>query len=77
MLFNSYAFILGFFPVTFFVFFVLARKSHKAASAWLMLASFFFYGWWSPKFILLLAFSILVNFGIGTAILRLLRSARS
>ena len=76
MLFNSYAFILGFFPVTFFVFFVLARKSHKAASAWLMLASFFFYGWWSPKFILLLAFSILVNFGIGTAILRLLRSAR-
>jgi alginate O-acetyltransferase complex protein AlgI len=74
MLFNSYAFILGFFPVTFFVFFALARKSHKAAAAWLMLASFFFYGWWSPRYVLLLALSILFNFGIGTWIQRLLKS---
>jgi D-alanyl-lipoteichoic acid acyltransferase DltB (MBOAT superfamily) len=76
MLFNSYAFILGFLPVTFFVFFAVARKSHKAAAAWLALASFFFYGWWSPKYILLLAFSIAVNFNVGAGIQRLLRSGQ-
>ena len=76
MLFNSYAFILGFLPVTFFVFFALARKSHKAAAGWLMLASLFFYGWWSPKYILLLLFSILLNFGTGASIQHLIRSAR-
>ena len=76
MLFNSYAFILGFLPVTFCLFFVLARTSHKAAAAWLMLASLFFYGWWSPKYILLLLFSILLNFGTGTNIQRLIRSGQ-
>ncbi len=76
MLFNSYAFILGFLPVTFFVFFALARKSHKGAAAWLALASFFFYGWWSPKYVLLLAFSIVFNFATGTRIQSLLRSGR-
>jgi D-alanyl-lipoteichoic acid acyltransferase DltB (MBOAT superfamily) len=76
MLFNSYAFILGFLPVTFFVFFALARKSHRGAAAWLMLASFFFYGWWSPKYVLLLAFSILFNFATGARIQRLLRAGR-
>lgn len=76
MLFNSYIFIFGFLPVTFFVFFALARKSHKVAAAWLMLASFLFYGWWSPKHLLLLAFSILFNFGIGTSIQRLQRLDR-
>jgi D-alanyl-lipoteichoic acid acyltransferase DltB (MBOAT superfamily) len=77
MLFNSYACILGFLPVTFLVFFALAKWSHKAAAAWLMLASFLFYGWWSPKYIVLLAFSIVVNFGIGTSIQRLSGAGRS
>jgi len=76
MLFNSYAFILGFLPVTFFLFFALARKSHKAAASWLMLASFFFYGWWNPMYILLLAFSILLNFSIGTGIQRQIAAGR-
>ena len=76
MLFNSYTFILGYLPITFLVFFALAQKSHKIAAVWLMLTSLFFYGWWGPQYILLLAASILVNFGIGLGIQRRHRADR-
>jgi alginate O-acetyltransferase complex protein AlgI len=68
MLFNSYEFLLLFLPVTFFGFFVLARWHRRIAAAWLMVASFFFYGWWSPRFVLLLALSVIFNFGVGALI---------
>ena len=73
MLFNSYAFILGFLPVTFFVFFAVARKSHRAAAGWLALVSFFFYGWWSPRSSCCSRSRSLVNFDVGEGIQRLLR----
>ncbi len=55
MLFNSVPFLFGFFPVTVVVFFWLARASHGLAAGWLALASLFFYGWWNPAYVLLLA----------------------
>ena len=76
MLFNSYAFIFGFLPVAFLVFFALARVSHRVAAAWLLLASFFFYGWWNPPYIVLLVASTLFNFALGTWIQRLVQSGR-
>src|SRR5262245_35952246 len=72
MLFNSYEFLLLFLPVTFFGFFALARWHHWAAAAWLTVASLFFYGWWSPRFVLLLALSVTFNFGVGSLIQRAL-----
>jgi ABC-type methionine transport system permease subunit len=42
MLFNSYEFILLFLPVTFLVFFAIARLGREAAIAWLVVASLFF-----------------------------------
>ena len=65
MLFNSYAFLLGFFPVTFLVFFLLARRSHFGASAWLVLASLFFYGYWSVAALPLLIVSACANYWFG------------
>ena len=65
MLFNSYAFLLGFFPVTFCVFFLLGRRSHEWAAAWLGLASLFFYGYWSVAALPLLVGSICVNYWFG------------
>ncbi len=65
MLFNSFHFIFIFLPVTALVFFALARKNHKAAAAWLALASLFFYGWWSVQYIPLLLGSVLFNYGLG------------
>jgi alginate O-acetyltransferase complex protein AlgI len=68
MLFNSYEFILGYLPLTFLGFFLLARVSHFLAASWLTLASVFFYGWWNPAYIGLLLGSIVFNFMAGTAI---------
>lgn len=47
MLFNSYEFIFLFLPITFIGFFTLARFAGKqVATLWIVIASFFFYGWW-------------------------------
>ena len=76
MLFNSYAFLLGFLPVVVGMFFWLARISHTAAAAWLGLASLFFYGWWDWRYLPLLLASIVANFCIGLLICRSSGSAR-
>jgi len=62
LLFNSHIFIFIFLPVVFVGFFLLARVGAFFAASWLTLASFFFYGWWSPKYVLLLLLSIAFNF---------------
>jgi alginate O-acetyltransferase complex protein AlgI len=68
MLFNSYAFILGFLPPALALFFILGRLSRVWAAAWLALASIAFYGYWSPKYIALLLGSVAFNFLCGRAI---------
>ncbi len=70
MLFNSLPFIFVFLPIVLIGFFVLGRVNRMAAATWLALASFVFYGWWSPKYVLLLAASILFNYTAGLAIVR-------
>lgn len=65
MLFNSYIFILAYLPVVVLVYFVLGRRSYHAAILWLVSSSLFFYGWWNPKYLLLILGSIGVNFGLS------------
>jgi alginate O-acetyltransferase complex protein AlgI len=66
VLFNSYAFICAFLPVTFAGYVLLARLvSDRAAQVWLTLASFYFYGWWNPTHLPLLALSCAGNFLLG------------
>ena len=63
MLFNSYTFLLAFLPVALVGFALLRRHGMARASiAWLVLASFVFYGWWNPVYVALLALTIIVNF---------------
>lgn len=67
MLFNSYIFIFFFLPVTLTIYLVLTNKNlNRAAVIWLILASLFFYGWWKTTYVLLILFSILFNFTIGS-----------
>ncbi|MGC4121421.1 MAG: MBOAT family O-acyltransferase [Myxococcales bacterium] len=69
MLFNSYAFIFAFLPVALAGFFAAARwAGAKAALGFLVAASGFFYGWWNPRYLLLIALSIAVNFVLGTSL---------
>lgn len=62
MLFNSYAFMFGFFPLVFVGFFLLARYRQVWATLWLGLASVAFYAWWSIGALPLLLASICVNY---------------
>ncbi len=74
MLFNSYEFILGFLPVTLAVYYLLGLLSlPRPALIWLTGASFFFYGWWNPSYLLLLFASILFNFNVGVLLTRAAR----
>lgn len=71
MLFNSYEFIFAFLPVAVLLFYVIGRwVGHIGAIAWLIAASLFFYGWWNPAYLVLLAVSIGVNFGTGELLRR-------
>jgi D-alanyl-lipoteichoic acid acyltransferase DltB (MBOAT superfamily) len=70
MLFNSYTFLFLFLPLTLAGAFVLARYRTSFAVAWLVLASLFFYGWWSWRHVPLLLASIAFNYLAGAAIVR-------
>jgi D-alanyl-lipoteichoic acid acyltransferase DltB (MBOAT superfamily) len=71
MLFNSYEFLCFFFPLTCALFFVLCASGWtRAAAAWLGLMSIVFYGYWSPRYVLLLLASIVVNFFLGQLLLK-------
>ena len=69
MLFNSYEFIFGFFPLVFLGFLVLARAGMPAlVQVWLVGCSLFFYGWWNYKYLALILASILFNYFVGLVI---------
>lgn len=67
MLFNSLAFAF-FFTVVFLLYWLLLGRWVKAQNVFLLLASYFFYGWWNWRFLLLLFTSSCVDFLIGLAL---------
>ena len=78
MLFNSYEFLILFLPLALAAFYLLGAVRRLWAIAWLAVASFAFYG--APYALygehgvtplIILAASILINFGAGWLILRL------
>jgi len=69
MLFNSYAFILAFLPLTLFLFHGLRRAGFERSSILaLTLMSLVFYGWWNAKYLLLLVPLIFANFAVAVCI---------
>jgi D-alanyl-lipoteichoic acid acyltransferase DltB (MBOAT superfamily) len=71
MLFNSNEFLLVFLPATLVAFYWLGSVSRKAAIVWLIFASLAFYAWWRPINVLIIAPSIIINFALVRALLRL------
>ncbi|MGF1499565.1 MAG: MBOAT family O-acyltransferase [Elainellaceae cyanobacterium] len=63
MLFNSFVFV-GFFLVVYAVYLGLQRHL-QAQNRFLLVASYIFYGYWDPRFLLLLVTSTLVDFWVG------------
>jgi alginate O-acetyltransferase complex protein AlgI len=68
MLFNSYLFLFIFLPLVLGIYYLCGHLHTRLAAAWVCLASLIFYGWWNPLFVLVLAASITVNYGLSTAL---------
>jgi alginate O-acetyltransferase complex protein AlgI len=76
VLFNSPEFILFFLPVTLLVYLgIRYRVQKELAFFWLVLASLFFYGWWDPRYVLLIAGSIAANYLLGLRLIRVASKA--
>ena len=66
MLFNSIEFLV-FLPIV-FAFYWLLHKQLRWQNAFVVAASYLFYGWWDWRFLLLIAFTTLCSYGSGLAI---------
>jgi D-alanyl-lipoteichoic acid acyltransferase DltB (MBOAT superfamily) len=67
MLFNSFEFIV-FLTSLFALYWFVVNKNIKTQNLLLLVASYFFYGWWDWRFLLLLAFLSITNYYIGLEI---------
>jgi alginate O-acetyltransferase complex protein AlgI len=66
MLFTSQVFLLFFLPTVAIIYLALFTRVSIRSSLWfLSIASVFFYGWWNPVYVLLIAFSIFYNYSFG------------
>lgn len=79
MLFNSGEFVFLFLPLALIGYYALRRwtKGGNIPLAFLVLVSLFFYGWWDPKYLLVILSSIAINYQIGRTIIRWRQNALS
>jgi alginate O-acetyltransferase complex protein AlgI len=64
MLFNSIDFAL-FLPLVFALYWFVTQRNLKAQNLLIVVASYVFYGWWDWRFLSLIAFSTILDFGLG------------
>lgn len=64
MLFNSIDFAI-YLPIVFIVYWSITNKKLKLQNAFLVFASYLFYGWWDWRFLSLIIFSTLLDYGVG------------
>ncbi|HBL77760.1 MAG: hypothetical protein A2W90_02370 [Bacteroidetes bacterium GWF2_42_66] len=65
MVFNSATYFL-FICLVFWVYWKLLREKTKTQNVFLLAASYLFYGWWDARFLLLIIFSSLIDFFLGS-----------
>lgn len=66
MIFNSFEFLL-FLPIVFIIYWLL-RKNLRLQNAFVVTASYYFYGWWDWRFLFLIAFTSACSFVSGLMI---------
>lgn len=67
MLFNSFDFGI-FFPVVFFLYWLVFQKHIRLRNIFLIIVSYIFYGWWDWRFLSLIVISSLIDFYAGKKI---------
>ncbi len=65
MVFSSLTFLFAYLPIVLLIYFLVPIKYRNI---WLLLASLFFYGWGEPIYVLMMMFSIVVNWIFGNYI---------
>ncbi|MEO0446998.1 MAG: MBOAT family protein, partial [Verrucomicrobiota bacterium] len=75
MFFNSLDFAL-FLPLVFLGYWFLVRQNLRRQNAWLLCASYLFYGCWDWRFLSLIAFSSFVDYQVGLALDRSANESR-
>ncbi|GAK96462.1 probable poly(beta-D-mannuronate) O-acetylase [Nonlabens tegetincola] len=69
MLFNSLDFAV-FLPIVFLTYWILLNRNLQIQNLFLLIASYFFYGWWDIRFLGLIVWSSLVDYWIGISLSR-------
>ena len=69
MIFNSLEFFI-FLPVVFILYWFVFNKNIKQQNFLILIASYFFYGWWDWRFLSLIAFSSLVDYFVGLELVK-------
>ncbi|MFT5495277.1 MAG: alginate O-acetyltransferase complex protein AlgI [Kiritimatiellia bacterium] len=64
MLFNSLDYLI-FFVVVYLLYWLVAARDVRVRNGFLIVASYVFYGWWNPIFLLLIVFSSAVDYQVG------------
>lgn len=67
MLFNSWTYLI-FLPICFIIYWFILKNTVKGQNAFILIASYAFYGWWDWRFLGLIALSTAVDYFIGIAI---------
>ena len=64
MLFNSIEFVI-FLPIVFILYWFFTHKNIKSQNILLLFSSYFFYGWWDWRFLILIVFSSSIDYIVG------------
>lgn len=64
MLFNSIEYML-FLPAVFAIYWLLSGRGHKLQNLFVVAVSYIFYGWWSWRFLFLIALTTILSFALG------------
>lgn len=75
MLFNSIDFVI-FLPIVFLLYWFGTRNNFKLQNVLMVIASYFFYGWWDWRFLSLILFSTLVDFTVGLSLSNTIKKRR-
>ncbi|SVD31848.1 uncharacterized protein METZ01_LOCUS384702, partial [marine metagenome] len=67
MLFNSISYLI-FLPIVFILYWFLFNKNQKQQNRFILVCSYFFYGWWDWRFLSLILLSTIVDYYVGLKI---------
>ncbi len=76
MVFSNSVFLFLFLPIALLVYYSPLCKNIKLKNFWLLVISLFFYAWGEPTYVILMVFSIIVNWAFGLIVVKYQRTPK-